>query len=394
MKARWNGKLSTMLLIGVSVVMVPKLAMALTPACTVIGNTATLAYKVGGIDQTNKNSNTIEFAVANKVAHTVTRVDASYKSVVPGATSQALTFRITNDGNADQRYKLTFVTQATSATDAFGGTDSFDATTPGIGALSTTTITTATVSPNGTSDNTIIATIPVGQVDGDIAGYALIATAYKVDGTTIETANSSSVTSSYGTCTIDVVLADVAGSDDTSGAKDGQHSVRHAYKAASSNLSFTKTATTMWDPINYDSTPKAIPGALVKYVVSITNSGASPATLTTITDGLNAALTMDPDLKSQTLNGATPTAESANGSGFKAVISGGTRAGDNSGLANGVAKFYTTTSSADGIDFSDPTITATMATLLPVDAGGGSAYTAGELKSGETIAITFFVYVD
>jgi hypothetical protein len=53
-------------------------------------------------------------------------------------------------------------------------------------------------------------------------------------------------------------------------------------------------------------------------------------------------------------------------------------------------KYYTTTSSADGVDHNgvNPggSITATMATVLPVE----NAYTtAGELKPGDSVTITF-----
>ncbi|HEY6010389.1 MAG TPA: hypothetical protein VIX18_02880, partial [Nitrospirota bacterium] len=58
-------------------------------------------------------------------------------------------------------------------------------------------------------------------------------------------------------------------------------------------------------------------------------------------------------------------------------------------LAFGTPKYYTTTSTADGIDHSGGatggTITATMTTVLPAEGG----YAAGELKPGDSVTITF-----
>jgi hypothetical protein len=130
-------------------------------------------------------------------------------------------------------------------------------------------------------------------------------------------------------------------------------------------------------------------------VVTIGNApGSASATLTTIGDTLIASLAIDPDLKTNFAVPATPAAESAAGSGFKAIVTGSTRVGAaGSPLANNVAKYYTTTSSADGVDIAGQVITATLATLLPVDAGGGSPYTVGELKAGETLTLTFNVII-
>ena len=163
-------------------------------------------------------------------------------------------------------------------------------------------------------------------------------------------------------------------------------------------LSIGKTATTIWDPINGNNNPKAIPGALIRYVITITNDAlaTNSATLTSVTDGLVGTLAIDPDLKVPAACGAPPclvtglTSESADGSGFKAVRP--------AGRTNPDTSYYTTTTTADGIDFADPTMTATMATVMPADdiapAGAGvEDYAAGELKPGESVTITFNVIV-
>lgn len=384
METKSKNRLLLMFLIGALAVMAPQWAMALTPACTPIANTAALTYSVGGVSQTGINSTT-SFTVGNKVNLTVTRTDASYVSVPPGATNQALTFLVTNTGNANQRYVISY-TEPVGVADPFGGTDNFNATTPGIGAVSTASVTTGVIAPGGTYAATIVSNIPIARVDNDIAVYGLLARTYKVDGTTIETGSAGSITSSYGTCSADIVLGDAAGTDDPTGLRDGADSIRGAYKVASSVLSFSKTATTIWDPVNYNVLPKAIPGALIRYVVTISNAvGAATATLATITDALSTNLAMDPDLKvASAVAFASLANESAAGKGFKIATGGSsTRASATTPL------YFTTTADGDGVGISGQNITATMTTALPAE----GTYTAGELKAGESVTLTFNVII-
>jgi len=390
MKTTSKNRFLLMFLTGALAIMAPPRAMALmTPACTPIDNVAAVSYSVGGVSQTGINSTT-SFTVGNKVNLTVTRTDASYVSVPPGAVNQSLTFMVTNTGNANQRYVISY-TEPAGGPDPFGGTDNFDATTPGVGAVSVANVTTGVIVPGGTYSAIVVSNIPIARVNGDIAMYGLVARTYKVDGTTIENGNVGSITSSYGTCSADIVLADAAGTDDPTGARDGADSIRGAYKVSSSVLAFSKTATTIWDPVNYSNTPKAIPGALIRYVIAVTNGAAatSSAVLTTITDGLNANTAIDPNLKVAALSG--PLTALANesgiaGKGFKAVVTGSTRA------ANGVNQYFTTTSDADGVDIAGQNITATLTTVLPAEVGP-PGYAAGELKAGETVTLTFNIVV-
>lgn len=394
----------------------PQTAMAAgTLACTSVDNTATVSYSVNGTPQGGVSSNTANFVVGNKVIVLVTNQDGTDATVLPGSTAQALSFRITNNGNANQRYVVTLPAsaQGNGTTNPYpfvpvptrgATTDNFDMTNAGINGVGTATITTGVVAPDGHVDVTVVANTPLTPVDGDVAVYAIRAKSYKVDGTTAEDGTAGSITSTAGTCSTAIVLADTtAGSDDSVGVRDGEDSARGAYKAQSAVLSFTKTATTIWDPINGNNSPKAIPGALIRYTVTVSDAaGAASATLTTITDGLGGNMTLDPDLRVPAACPSPPcsvtslAAESAVGSGFKATVTGGARTNSGataSGLVNGVAKFYTTTSSADGVDFASPNITLTAATILPVDAGG-SGYTAGELKAGESLTLTFNVTIN
>jgi uncharacterized repeat protein (TIGR01451 family) len=158
-------------------------------------------------------------------------------------------------------------------------------------------------------------------------------------------------------------------------------------------LTFDKGSSTIWDPINGNNSPKSIPGALIQYTITVSNAvGAANATLTTITDSLAGSLAIDSNLKQPAACGAPPCALASladgpggAGKGFK-VVTGGT----SSRASQATPLYFTTTSSADGVDISGQDITATMATVLPVEAG----YTAGLLKAGESVTLTFNVTIN
>ena len=405
MKTKWKNKLLATLLIGVWLGLTPQLALAAgTAVCTSVVNTATVAFDVGAVAQTPITSADSTFDVANKVNLTVVTTDLALVSVSPGATLGVLTFTVTNNGNSVQDYNLSGATLVGVA-DPFGGAvpDSFDAAAYAVYAESGATAgyqageDTAAFIDELAVDGTATAygvvsgspAILLTQAIDSVAVYALIANTHDGGAVGLGAETTNATTTTVGACTVPNVLADlVAGDDDV--AKDGAHSDRSAFVVASAVITIGKTVTTIWDPINFNAGQQAIPGALVTYVVTIDNAAAATAsaTLTTISDALVASLAIDPDFRTQNLATATPTAESAVGSGFKALVTGGTRDGSG-GLTNGIAGYYTTASDADGIEFAAPTITATLATVLGADTGGGTPYTAGELKPNEILTITF-----
>lgn len=405
-------RLGTMLLAGALAVMAPQWASAAgTAVCSSITNTARINYDVGGIGQTPIDGVAAAFNVASKVNLTVTTTDATFVSVSPGATTGVLTFTVKNDGNTKQDYALTGVSKVNGAWVVYGAaaTDNFDPSTfnvyveskavaDGYDAADTATYIDE-LPPDATATVYVVITgapaVALARINGDIAVYSLNANTHDADGIGGSLGPETTNASTAGACSAPVVLADlVDGTDDEVSANPtGDHSARSAFKVTSAVITINKVATTLWDPINYNSSPKAIPGALVQYVVTIANAAAAtaPATLSTIGDTLMASLAIDPDLKTGALATATPTAESGAGLGFKAMVTGTTRAvGAGSGLVNNVAEYYTTTSSADGVDIAGQAITATLATLLPAE---GAYATAGLLKPGETFTLTFNVYI-
>jgi hypothetical protein len=291
MKMRQISKVVGLLLCLVTALAMPQAALAaFTPACTPIGNTAAVAYNVGGFAQAPVSSNTSTIVVGNKVDLTVTTTDASPGvSVVSNQTGAVLTFTITNNGNANQTYALTAVEEVSgSTTSVFSGnntvTDAFNAQS-----YSASAATTAIVTAGSSTTVTIIATMPAGLTNDTYAVYALRAQALKTDGSTPEASGNSSITSAYGSCTADVVLGDVAGTDDA--GTDGMHSARSAYHTALTNLLVSKSSVVYSDPINGTTSPKAIPGAIMEYIVVINNpAGQSTVDAVTVTDALTTTL--------------------------------------------------------------------------------------------------------
>jgi uncharacterized repeat protein (TIGR01451 family) len=294
MRKRQGQIIVGLLLCLVTALAVPQAAMAAgTLACTPIGNTAAVAYNVGGFAQAVVSSNTNTFVVGNRVNHTVVTTDAAPgPSVVSNQTGAVLSFTITNNGNANQTYALTTVQLASgSTTSVFSGnisvTDAFDvASVTNVGV-------TSIVTAGSSTTVTIISTIPAALTDGTYAVVALRAQALKVNGSTVEANGNSSVTSAFGVCVADVVLGDPAGTDDLVAGPnpDGTHSARDAYHVVLTNLTVSKSSVVYSDPVNGTTSPKAIPGAIMEYIVGITNTGSQNATAVTVTDTLPGTTT-------------------------------------------------------------------------------------------------------
>ncbi|HEY5915666.1 MAG TPA: hypothetical protein VJA21_34200, partial [Verrucomicrobiae bacterium] len=354
-----------LLAIAAIAVMAPSPAGAAgTASGTAIGNTATVNYQVGGVDQTPYTAPTSTFIVDTKVIFNVSKVDGSPVGVAPGSTARVLHFNLRNDSNAQIRFQVAGSNLASATTITFGATPytdnqdvstftaCFDANSNSVCDAGENA--TVDVAADTTVSVIILGDIPVSATNGQILGALLTATAVDSGGTKLVESGSDNPAA------VDIVLADGAGTDDA--ARSATYTDRNAYVISAAIVSVTKSALAIWDPYNMNTNPKAIPGALVRYTVTISNnaSASASATLTTITDALSTNLAIDPELK--VASAATPLTALANesgpGLGFKATWNGGVRA------SFGTPKYYTTTSTADGIDHSGGatggTITATM----------------------------------
>lgn len=372
-----------------------------TSATTLISNTATLNYAVGGTAQGPITTAASTFVVDNKINLSLVESSGTFTSVAPGSSGQATAFTLTNSGNSAQAYVLSAANL--SGTSVFGLADTFDvssfliyvdANNDGVlqpTELSAGPITSIASLARDTSIGLIVtATIPAGAVNASQAAISLTAVTRAVGDLT--TALTQAANTQGG---MENVFADQAvtavNSTGTIPVQDGRDATAvayDAYRVAAAVLSVTKTATLICDPFNGSTSPKNIPGAAVQYAITITNaSAAAAATLTQIRDALQIAnLAFDASLISGAGAGTncSTAIASQSGTGFGAVRG--------SGIATSyVAPGPGTTAQAvtAGATFSTPNVNIDFATLA------GAAYGAANavLPADSFITVYFNTFV-
>jgi len=277
-----------------------------TASGTSIANTATVNYQVSGVAQpliqssptgnSTSSGTPTTFVVDNKINLTVSRVDGTAVNVTPSGTNFVTTFKLTNTGNTAQGYQLAPTNEATSTANPFGGAaDAFDmsnvrrfvstaacsvaSATPTYASATDTATLVNTLAPDACVYVFIVSDAPSTATNGQVSVVTLTATT-AVAGTSAATlATQTAGADTAGT--VDVVFADTG--------RDAIESASDAYIVASAALSVAKTSTVISDPFNLAVNPKAIPGAVIEYGITLTNTGSSNATVVTITDQLPAA---------------------------------------------------------------------------------------------------------
>ena len=272
-----------------------------TAAGVDINNTATINYSVSGTAEApiesapgagnstagSGNGTPTVFKVDKKIDLTVTA--GSGVTVAPNTIGSAITFTVQNTGNSDEDFTLT-------QTHVTGGGDDFDATACTI----TSPASPVNIAVDATQTVTVSCNIPSSVNNTETSKIDLKATA--VDGT--GTPYVESGTEAAGT--VDVVLADGSGSATDTGAetvpadaaagngnRNASHSAVNTYTVAgaAANLNVKKTSTVISDPYNNGTNPKRIPGAIVEYVITVSNAdGATDATHLVISDPLQGDL--------------------------------------------------------------------------------------------------------
>ncbi|HZA94961.1 MAG TPA: hypothetical protein VE421_02410, partial [Burkholderiaceae bacterium] len=335
-----------------------------TASGTPINNLSTLNYSVGGTAQpaigssptgnTSGAGTATTFVVDNRVNVAVATTDVTFVAVVPGALAQMTTFTVTNTGNAVQDFALTSA-QAVNGQVLFGGTDNFNTgactqfvesgATAGFQSAQDTATFIDELAADLTRTVYVFCDIPAGQVNNDNAIVGLIATARAGGGGGVQGAVLTETAGADTPASVDIVFGDAAGTDDL--ARNANHSSRSAYRVVSSTLTVTKTSTLICDPFNSTANAKRIPGSIVRWTITIANTGAASASLSTVTDTISALTTFDANLVTGAggaagcLSAAPGVPESAAGSGFKLDVIGDTRPGT-------YPKFFTTANDADG----------------------------------------------
>lgn len=270
---------------------------------TNVGNTASVDYTVGGVNQPDVPSNTVNFLVDRRINLTVAEVGGTSTSVIPGSIDRVTTFTVTNETNGAQDFRLVATNDAAGAGTAFADTDNFDGLnlrvfvdSNGNGTYEPA-LDTATFIDELADDQTrtvfVLVDIPVSQVNSDTAGVTLRAFAAVSGGAGALGADATQTAGADTPGVVDTVFGDAAGAPSTTGdlARDGSHSDDDEYDVVTAALTVIKSQTVINDPFNGAVNPKAIPGAVIEYCVDINNTGATQADAIVMTDTIPANTT-------------------------------------------------------------------------------------------------------
>jgi len=288
-----------------------------------VSNTAKLSYTISGKETTDES--TISFEVDRKVIFTLsgTPNDADINA---GDTGHSV-FTLKNDSNAPIGFKLNIPTDTNVAyyidSDHDGvldvNTDTLvDINTPAIQLFQDTGANVATVDPEEII--IFVEVISPGDAANNAAyNYSLVATAVEPTTATLTAAFPTDTPAAIGTVGAEIVavdsttawtkdavqtVVDTAITNPTKRNQDGTYTVRAA------NLVLAKTVEITYDPINKLDNPKAIPGATVKYTLTLTNTGAVDATVA-LTDPLNESFDSDLTVASIEVDGIAYTTYTA-----------------------------------------------------------------------------------
>lgn len=273
---------------GIALIATPAQAAG-TQAGSTITNTVTVNYQVGGISQTAQSaSNAV--TVDRKVNLTIASA-ATTTTVSPGQTGAATAFQVTNSSNDTIDMVLAVVNQG-SGTAQHGGTVSINVSNFKFysdAALTTQITYLDEVAPDATKTVYVVADTPITATNGQVGGLVLTATA-ATGGTTGTLGAVLVANTGARTAGVNTVFADGAGATDA--ANDGKYSAKGDYTVSAPVLTVTKTSTLISDPVSGTTNPKAIPGAVLEYCISVANAaGAATATGLSLSDPLPSTVT-------------------------------------------------------------------------------------------------------
>jgi uncharacterized repeat protein (TIGR01451 family) len=272
-----------------------------TPSGTSVGNIATINYSVDGTAQpevgSTETGNTsgpgaeTTFLVGTTINLTLIETNTTFTSVAAGSLQQATSFTLTNLGNDNQGYNLT---AANSSLAAFTQSDAFDVGTfayyidvnnDGLLDTNDTLINSVdSLAPDASIDLLVTATIPPSEVDTAQSTISLTAVTTTKNTTVavVETVGE------YNSTVVQIVFSDplttANGTDPGQTEGDASAVALDAYRVLTAALTVSKTSAVYSDPANGTVNPKAIPGAIITYTITIVNNGSGTATGISITD--------------------------------------------------------------------------------------------------------------
>jgi len=295
MKATNSKRTLTALLAAamIAVVLPAAVQAAGTIAGTGITNSVSVDYSIGGVPASAAVVSTATFTVGVRLNMTVTRQNANFVDAAPSAANMYMTFVVTNVTNTSLDFGLV---SAVSATNPYDGAANTFVTVPTVTAYvdangnnaydpGTDTAVFSAITSDASATVFVVGTIPAGEANGALQAFSLTAVARAFGSGAGATTNLTEGAGTYNG--VDMVFGDAANGTVTGDAnRDARASDRSAFRISA--ITVAKTATVYWDPLNLTSSPRPIPGAIITYLVTITNPGSSSATSVSIADALGA----------------------------------------------------------------------------------------------------------
>lgn len=271
-----------------------------TAAGVTIANQAQVDYDVGGnaqeliLSDPNGNSTpglasgalATTFLVDNRVDLTLVEIgNIGSTSVNPGQNDAVTTFQLTNTGNSTQDYDLSVVNLDGGTVNSSPDVDTVDMTLLRVFADTDSSldwnpadlIFVDELAADASILIFVVANASTALTNGDAANIEVTATTHDAGGApiTLGDLTTDDAASADSTTTVEVVFAD-----------GGFQLAQDGYLVSSATLAITKVATLISDPFNGTTNQKAIPGAVIEYVVTVANTGGEAATNVVITDVL------------------------------------------------------------------------------------------------------------
>ena len=279
-----------------------------TAADTLVSNTFTLSYDVGGVTQPPVTPPAATTFRVDRLVDVLVESFAPVTPSAPGSTAQPLRYRVTNQGNDTHGYLLTAVQEGgddfntTGAVITYYIDDGDGIYEPGGDDGAPITYTSGTSTPDIPADRflhvIISSNVPAAQTDGQTADITLVADTLEGGGSTTPVGPDAD-----GENDIDVtenVLADDSGTSNEN-ANEGDHSATNTLTVGAAAISAVKAvsvfsqdgsgcSTIPGTPATPIDEQYAIPGACIEYTITVENEGSALATDIDIGDNLQPGL--------------------------------------------------------------------------------------------------------
>lgn len=272
-------------------------------AGTDITNTVTVDYQVNGVDQ-NQEEASDTFAVDRRVNVTVTAVDTP-ATVNPGSQDSVLTFDVTNLSNDVIDLDLTATLEGGNSDNIGAFTIYEDTNNNGVFDAADQVITFLDeVQEDETLRVFVVADISTNATNNDTFDVSLNADAHEAGtgsggngGTgTLGAELVASSGNSADQSVVDTVLADGSSQLGLTGDadNDGSFSAQGTFEVDGAEVTVIKSSLVVSDPVSGTSNPKAIPGAVIRYCIAVSNaSGGADATNINVVDTLPSDVTFN-----------------------------------------------------------------------------------------------------